>query len=99
MIHLEEQRENPAIAGDSSLGMSHPRVAFAVPRAVGSAVVRNRVRRRIRSTLSCLADSGRLTPGAWLFIVRPGAAILSFVELDDVVTRAVESLASRRVAS
>lgn len=53
-----------------------PRVAFAVPRAVGPAVARNRVRRRIRAHLvERRRNSPELLPsGAWLFALRAGAA-------------------------
>ncbi|NCG37304.1 MAG: hypothetical protein GWP48_07250 [Actinobacteria bacterium] len=37
--------------------MSPPRFAFAIPRSVGNAVERNRIRRRIRAILSDLAAS------------------------------------------
>ena len=44
-----------------------PRVAFAIGRAVGPAVVRNRLRRRLRALLDGLAVAGSLTPG-WLLV-------------------------------
>ena len=52
-----------------------PRVAFAVPRKVGTAVVRNRLRRQVRAHLgrSDVAGAG-LEPGAYLVALRPGAA-------------------------
>lgn len=99
VVHLAENPENPAIAGDTASKLSHPRVAFAVPRAVGSAVSRNLVRRRIRSVASRLAGSGHMAPGAWLFIVRPAATSLTFPELEATVEESVRSLGSRRVAS
>ena len=53
-----------------------PRVAFAVSRKVGSAVVRNRLRRQIRAHLGEIraADPMRLPAGAWLFAIDPSAA-------------------------
>jgi ribonuclease P protein component len=71
------------------------RVAFAVPRRVGKAVVRNRVRRRLRAIL---ADAGtdRLPPGAYLVAVRPGADDLPYRELSEHVHRALSEIAKRR---
>lgn len=43
-----------------------PRAAFAVGRSMGGAVVRNRIRRRLRSGLRTLLASGSLPPGAYL---------------------------------
>jgi ribonuclease P protein component len=53
-----------------------PRVAFAVPRNVGTAVVRNRVRRQVRAHLTEVraADPVRFSNGSWLFAILPGAA-------------------------
>ena len=53
-----------------------PRVAFAVSRKVGTAVVRNRLRRQVRAHLGELraAKSPLLPAGAWLFALQPGAA-------------------------
>jgi ribonuclease P protein component len=99
VVHLAEKQENPSISGDSTPPVSHPRVAFAVPRAVGAAVERNRVRRRIRSICLELATADRMAPGAWLFIVRPGAPTLTFCELNTLVSESVQSLSSRQVAS
>ncbi len=66
-----------------------PRVAYAVGRKVGGAVVRNRLRRRLRAIV---ARSGRLwRPGDYLIAVRPEVAALSFDELRDHVTQAMDA--------
>lgn len=52
----------------------HPCVAFAIGRRVGSAVVRNRLRRRLRDELTTLARDQRLPPGAYLVGLAPAAA-------------------------
>ena len=52
-------------------------VGYAVPRAVGSAVARNRLRRRLRALTPALG----LAPGTYLVSARPSAAELSFDEL------------------
>ena len=54
-----------------------PCAAFAIARAVGPAVVRNRLRRRLRAAFVELAPA----PGTYLVAVDPGAAERSYVEL------------------
>jgi ribonuclease P protein component len=50
-----------------------PRVGLAIPRAVGSAVVRNRLKRQLRAVWSELADSA---PAGcdYVLVARPGLA-------------------------
>ena len=57
--------------------LSPPRVAFAIGRAYGPAVQRNRVRRQLRSLLSEMT----VPPGAYLIGARPDAAARSYPEL------------------
>jgi len=45
-----------------------PRIGFTVPRAVGKAVVRNRIKRRFRETVRGLLD--RLNP-QWSIVINP----------------------------
>jgi ribonuclease P protein component len=45
---------------------SPPRAGFAVGKGTGGAVVRNRVRRRLRAALRLLVAEGRLAPGTYL---------------------------------
>jgi len=67
----------------SSPTIEPPRVAFAVPRAVGPAVVRNRLRRRIRAHLTEVRRDRpeRLPGGAWLVALSPAARQLGSAEL------------------
>lgn len=61
-----------------------PRVAYAVGKRVGPAVVRNRVRRRMRA--AALAHRGALRPGGvYLFGAAPAAAAAPFAEIDAAV--------------
>jgi ribonuclease P protein component len=78
----------------------HPRsdrdqlhVAYAVGRPVGTAVTRNRVRRRLRAAVAAL-DRVDLAPGCgdMLVAARPRAAEASFVELDEDLRRVFASL-------
>ena len=61
-----------------------PQVAYAVGRKVGGAVVRNRLRRRLRSIAA--ECSSWLRPGAYLVGAAPDAATLSFEELRLIVS-------------
>jgi len=59
-----------------------PRLAFAIGKVVGSAVVRNRVRRRLRAIATANADV--LAPGSYLIGVRPGVTQCTFEELTEM---------------
>jgi ribonuclease P protein component len=66
-----------------------PRVAFAIPHAVGSAAVRNRVRRRLRAALA--ADAALLRVGAsYLVSARPRAADLTYREIQTALRACVQ---------
>jgi ribonuclease P protein component len=67
-----------------------PRFAYAVGRRVGTAVARNRLRRRLRAAV---ATAGSLRPGAYLVGAGPEAARLSFGELRDTLCEALEAVA------
>ena len=58
------------------------RVAYGVSRRVGNAVIRNRVRRRLRSAMREIAgEPGGLEPGAYLVNVGPGVVDLDHQDL------------------
>jgi ribonuclease P protein component len=63
-------------------------VAFAVGRAVGSAVTRNKLRRRLRALLT----EQPLPPGLYLFGASPSAAALSFADLGAELHRLLSKL-------
>jgi ribonuclease P protein component len=66
------------LPGDPSLP---PRVAYAVGKRVGPAVVRNRVRRRLRAATQ--GHRAELQPGGtYLFGAGPAAACAPFAEID-----------------
>jgi len=73
-------------------GSTRPAVAYAISRKVGSAVVRNRLRRQLRVVCSELAADGRLDPAAYLVVVRPEAAGAPMSVLRDAMTAACRRL-------
>jgi ribonuclease P protein component len=63
-------------------------VAFAIGRRVGGAVVRNRLRRRLRAVLTTLGPGA----GDYLIGAGPQAADLPFCDLKDLVSHALQAL-------
>lgn len=57
------------------------RVAYAVGRNAGNAVVRNRIRRRLRAAIHELERAGELAPGAYLVGAGSAAMTMPFPEL------------------
>ena len=69
------------LPGDPSIP---PRVAYAVGKRVGPAVVRNRVRRRLRA--ATMAHRDELQAGAaYLFGAAPGVVAVPFAEIEAAV--------------
>lgn len=76
--------------------LTPPRVAFALGRRVGTAVTRNRIRRRLRAALAELAASEPGVPGGlYLVGAGPDAATASFAELRDGLAVALSRLRGR----
>ncbi len=70
-----------------------PRVAYAISRPVGTAVARNRLRRRLRALTR--AHAGEFAPGhAYLIGARPGAASATYRELDGAFRALLAATAS-----
>ena len=70
-------------------GDDRPYVAYAVGRHAGGAVVRNRLRRRLRAAVDAVA--GALPPGAYVVSVGRGAVGIPFEDLKADVTAAMTS--------
>jgi ribonuclease P protein component len=70
-----------------------PALAFAIGRVVGNAVVRNRLRRRLRALFGEL--SAALPPGTYLVSAHPAAASLDYGDLRHIVCTALAQLAER----
>ena len=68
-------------------------VAYAVGRPVGTAVVRNRLRRRLRPLIGELAGDGMLPPGLYLVGATAAAAGEDHEGLRDHLGRAVRDVA------
>jgi ribonuclease P protein component len=72
-----------------------PRVAYAVGRGVGGAVVRNRVRRRLRAATR--AHAGELVAGnAYLVSARSASSVTSYAELSSSLHDALRALREDR---
>ncbi len=67
-----------------------PRVAYAIGRKAGGAVVRNRIRRRLRAITREVG--AQLRPGAYLFGANAAAASLSYGDLRATVCQALGAL-------
>ncbi|MGE3618864.1 MAG: ribonuclease P protein component [Acidimicrobiia bacterium] len=72
-----------------------PRVAFAIPRRSGGAVVRNRIRRRLRAACAALRRDGRLAAGTYLLVGEGELARLPWVELVELVERTTRAAIAR----
>jgi ribonuclease P protein component len=73
---------------------AQPRIGFVVPRSVGPAVTRNRVRRRLRHLVRDRLD--RIPAGARLVVrVLPPAAAAPSTELGSALDRALASALDR----
>jgi ribonuclease P protein component len=75
------------VAGDPS---QPPRVAYAIGRRAGGAVVRNRLRRRLRAIVREVRP--QLHPGAYLVGATGAAASLSYGDLRASVCQALAAL-------
>ena len=73
------------------------RVAFAIGRGIGTAVVRNRIRRRLRSVMTELASSdGGLPAGDYLIQVGQAGASADSSELRETLIILTGELRSNR---
>jgi ribonuclease P protein component len=72
-----------------------PQVAFAIGRAVGTAVQRNRLRRRLRALLA----TSDVHPGLYLVGATPHACEHTFADLDRAVRSMLDTIDHRVMAS
>ena len=71
--------------------LAPPRVAYAVGRPVGRAVVRNHVKRRLRAIMRDVAREGWLPGGLYLVGARPGVDAVPFADLTTSAHQLVRS--------
>ena len=83
---------------DTRAAATDPRVGFVVSKAVGNAVVRNRVRRRLRHVVRPYLTT---LPSGALMVVRalPAAAGLSSTELGAELARCLDRIRSTGAAA
>jgi ribonuclease P protein component len=87
-------RQGPVTVTYAAVGTaSEPRVAYAVGKRVGKAVVRNRLRRQLRAAVECVPG---LEPGAYLVAADPGALGLSYEDLRTKVATAMTAASVRQ---
>lgn len=83
------------LADPPGTGGTPPRVSFALPRSAGSAVERNRCRRRAREIFRELERSGHLPAGTYLMGGGREVVTAGFDELREVLVAAVGRLDRR----
>ena len=74
-------------------GHSAAEIAYAIRRSAGTAVARNRCRRRLRAILAQVDRDGGLAPGVYLIGVRDEAVAAPYRELEKWMSQAIEALA------
>lgn len=74
-------------------GLREAEVAFAIPKACGGAVVRNKVRRRLQGSLH---HQKEMSPGSYLIRTDPGVAAATFTEIDQWLTECLEMLGRKK---
>jgi ribonuclease P protein component len=70
------------------------RVAFAIPRRTGGAVVRNRIRRRLRAAIDQVSDE--MAPGAYLISPDATAIDMDFNKLIDSLRESLTAAGATR---
>ena len=80
------------LAPDPASPATPPRVAFAIGKATGGAVVRNRVRRRLRAGLRDLLIAERLPAGTYLLGATASVAQIPWSELVSGLSDAIDEV-------
>ena len=86
---------DPTPPAPSTAANAAPRVGFVVSRAVGAAVVRNRVRRRLRHLVADQLD--RIPPGSRVVVrALPGSAVATYAQLGAALGSALDRARPQR---
>jgi ribonuclease P protein component len=86
---------DPTPPAPSTAANAAPRVGFVVSRAVGAAVVRNRVRRRLRHLVADQLD--RIPPGSRVVVrALPGSAVATYDQLGAALASALDRALPQR---
>jgi len=93
VAHLLRTDASQVVDVSPNEGTADPRIGFVVSKAVGTAVTRNRVKRRLRHAAAHRLD--RLTSGSLLVVrAQPSAAEASYQELAADLDRCLDRLLS-----
>lgn len=79
--------------------LGHPRLGITASRKVGNAVVRQRLKRRIREIYRRWKDRGTLPPLDVVVHLKPGAGEVEFPAFREELLRLLASLGPRRGAA
>lgn len=99
VIEGKARPENGAVYGPPGAPANTPRFGFTVTRKIGSAVTRNRIRRRLREALRIIPPG--LARDGWDYVVvaRPGAATVTFSDLQTLLLAGLGKLHAARTRS
>ncbi len=86
-------RSGPVWVVRADEGTDGVQVAYAVSRAVGGAVIRNRIRRRLRALVAELERDAELSAGTYLVGVTPAVVAVPFATLRTHLAGAITGLA------
>ena len=82
------------IRGKAANGLDHPRVGFTVTKKLGKAVIRNRIRRRLREAARRVLPEYGVAGFDYVLIARPAAEARAFALLLDDMKRGLLRLAA-----
>jgi ribonuclease P protein component len=88
-----EAKARPAVAGQADVG---PRFGFTVTKRLGGAVVRNRIRRRLREAVRLCAQELARPGYDYVLIAKDGALKRPFLDLLQDVRTALERVHTRQ---
>lgn len=82
---LETRPRDPALSG-----IQGPRFGFTVTKAMGNAVVRNRIRRRLKAAVQALDASSAKPDFDYVLIARSAAQARAFADLKKALEQALQ---------